>query len=48
MDRLERLNRIKAIDASMPSEVEGEADDREIAILDKMVEENLTQVQGTK
>ena len=32
----------------MPSEVSGVPDDNEIAILDKLVEMNLTQVKETK
>lgn len=48
MDRLERLKRIERIDASMPSNTDGAPDDQEIAILDKLVEMNLTQVKGTK
>lgn len=48
MDRLERLKRIERIDASMPSDIDGAPDDREIAILDKLVEMKLTPVQETK
>lgn len=48
MDRLERLKRIERIDATMPSQVDGSPDDQEIAILDKLVAEGLTPVQGTK
>jgi hypothetical protein len=48
MDRLERLKRIERIDASMPSNLDGAPDDQEIAILDKLVEMNLTSVQVTK
>ena len=48
MDRLERLKRIERIDATMPSEVDGAPDDREIAILDELVRMKLTPVQETK
>ena len=36
------------VDASMPSDYEGVPSDQEIAILDKLVAENLTLVQETK
>lgn len=48
MKREQRLQAIARIDASMPSDYEGEAGDQEIAILDKLVAENLTPVQETK
>jgi len=48
MNRQERLQAIARVNASMPSEVFGVPDENEIAILDKLVEMNLTQVKGTK
>lgn len=48
MERLERLKRIQRLDASMPSEFHGKPDEAEIAILEEMVKQNLTQVEGTK
>ena len=48
MDRLERLKRIQRLDASMPSEFHGSPDEQEIAILEEMVRQNLTQVEENK
>jgi hypothetical protein len=48
MNREQRLQAIARIDASMPSDYEGNPSDQEIAILDKIVAENLTSVEETK
>jgi hypothetical protein len=48
MNREQRLQAIARVDASMPSDYEGEPSDQEIAILDKLVADNLTLVQETK
>jgi hypothetical protein len=48
MDRQQRLKEIQKVYASMPGDIEGEAGDQEIAVLDALVEKNLTAVQETK
>jgi hypothetical protein len=48
MKRQERLKAIAKVNASMPSDISGPPDENEIAILDKLVEMNLTQVKGNK
>ena len=48
MNREQRLKAIAKVDASMPSDYEGDPSDQEIAILDKLVEGNLTLVEATK
>ena len=48
MDRAERLKKIQDTFASMPGDIDGEAGDQEIAVLDTIVEKNLTAVQETK
>jgi hypothetical protein len=48
MDRAERLKNIQETFASMPGDIDGEAGDQEIAVLDAMIEKNLTAVQQTK
>jgi hypothetical protein len=48
MNRQERLDALSKLHASMPVEMEGLPDDKEIAFLDKVVEQKLTTVQGTK
>jgi hypothetical protein len=48
MKRQERLKAIAKVNASMPSDISGPPDEREIAILDKMLEMNLIQVEETK
>jgi hypothetical protein len=48
MDREQRLQAIAKVNASMPSYFEGEPSDEEIAILDKLIADNLTIVEETK
>jgi hypothetical protein len=48
MNRQERLDALSKLHASMPVEMEGLPDDKEIAFLDKVVENKLTAVQETK
>jgi hypothetical protein len=48
MDREQRLQAIARVNASMPSDFEGEPSDEEIAILDKLIADNLTVVEETK
>ena len=48
MKRQERLNALSKLHASMPVEMEGLPDDKEIAFLDKVLEQKLTSVQETK
>ena len=48
MKRQERLDALSKLHASMPVEMEGLPDDKEIAFLDKVVEQKLTSVQETK
>jgi hypothetical protein len=48
MDRAERLKKIQDTFASIPGDINGEAGDQEIAVLDAMIEKNLTAVQETK
>jgi hypothetical protein len=48
MDREQRLQAIARVNASMPSDFEGEPSDEEIAILDKLIADNLTIVEETK
>ena len=48
MKRQERLKAIAKVNASMPSEIFGVPDENEIAILDKLAEMNLIQVEVTK
>ena len=48
MDRAERLKKIQDNFASMPGDIDGEASEQEIAVLDSLIEKNLTSVQQTK
>lgn len=48
MKRQQRLDALSRLHASMPVEMEGLPDDKEIAFLDKVVEQKLTRVQETK
>jgi hypothetical protein len=48
MDRAERLKKIQETFASMPGDIDGEAGDQEIAVLDSLVKDKLTLVQETK
>ena len=48
MDRQERLKAIQKVYAKMPGDIEGEAGDQEIAVLDALVKNKLTAVQQTK
>jgi hypothetical protein len=48
MNRQERLDALAKLHASMPVDIDGAADDLEIAFLDAAIEKNLTQVQETK
>jgi hypothetical protein len=48
MNRQERLDALSKLHASMPVEMEGLPDDKEIAFLNKVVENKLTAVQETK
>lgn len=48
MDRQERLDALSKLHASMGVETEGLPDDKEIAFLDKVVEQKLTRVEETK
>lgn len=48
MNRQERLDALSKLHASMPVEMEGLPDDKEITFLDKVVENKLTAVQETK
>ena len=48
MKRQERLDALSRLHASMPVEMEGLPDDKEIAFLDKVLEQKLTSVQETK
>jgi len=48
MDRAERLKKVQETFASMPGDLTGDAGDQEIAVLDAMIEKNLTEVQQTK
>ena len=48
MKRQQRLDALSRLHASMPVEMEGLPDDKEIAFLDKVVEQKLTSVQETK
>jgi hypothetical protein len=48
MDRAERLKKIQEAFASMPGDIDAEAGDQEIAVLDALIEKNLTAVQQTK
>lgn len=48
MDRAERLKKVQDTFASMPGDIEGDAGEQEIAVLDAMIEKNLTAVQQTK
>lgn len=48
MNRQERLNALAKLHASMPVEMEGLPDDKEIAFLDKVIEQNLIPVEKTK
>lgn len=48
MNRAERLKKIQETFASMPGDIDSEAGDQEIAVLDALIEKNLTAVQQTK
>lgn len=48
MDRAERLKKIQETFASMPGDIDGEAGEQEIAVLDALAKKNLTPVQQTK
>lgn len=48
MKRQKRLDALSNLHASMPVEMEGLPDDKEVAFLDKVLEQKLTLVQETK